>query len=145
MRSILNTTRQVTSRSQAPTSEYAILYMGGRGELAQSVSGNYGREIRPIYELGSPNVVWVGGHEQGTLELGRIVGKRGFFAGLGEDECGVVRPVSINLGSGPCVTIAAGGLHFHDAMIERLSFSMNVGSLEITETISMRVANMSRA
>jgi hypothetical protein len=144
MKSIFNTNRQVTSRAQVASSEYAIVQLGGRSELAQQVTGNYGREIRQIYEIGSPNIMWVGGHESGALNFSRIVGTGGFFDGLDNGECGVIRPVSINLGGGPCVAVASGGLHFGEAMLERVDFSLSVASVEITEGISLRVATMSR-
>ena len=118
---------------------------GARTELGQNVQGNYSRQIQTIFEIGSPNVIWLAGHEQGTLTFSRLVGSRGFFSGWTPDECGVIKPVSISLGAGPCVSAASGGLAFEGAMVESVNFSMQSGTLEISEGISLRVATLSRA
>lgn len=142
--SIFNTTRQVRNKAQIASSEYALVSIGGRTELGQSVTGSYGRQIQTILEIGSPNIMWIGGHEQGTLSFGRVVGSKGFFDGWEGDDCGEIRPVAISLGTGPCVAAANGGLRFGGTQIENVGFSMSSGSLEISETISMRVATLSR-
>ncbi len=143
--SLFNTSRNVRSRAQVASSEYALVTIGARTELGQSVNGSYTRQIQTIFEIGSPAIMWLAGHEQGTLSFSRLVGARGFFSGWEGEECGEIRPVSIGLGGGPCVAAASGGLRFGGTMIEGVNFSMAAGTLEITEGISLRVASMSRA
>ena len=145
MRSIFNTQRTVKPSGQIASSEYALISIGGRTELGQSVTGSYSRTIQTVHELGSPNVAYVSGHEQGQLSFNRIVGSNGFFSGWDADACGLIRPVSISLGGGPCVASARGGLRFGGAMVEAISFEMTAGTLEIREGIQMRVATMGRA
>ncbi len=143
--SIFGTSRNVRSRGQIASSEYALVTIGSRTELGQSVSGTYTRQIQTIFEIGSPNLYWLNGHEQGTLSFQRLVGSRGFFAGWDGDECGEIRPVSISLAGGPCVAAASGGLRFGHSVIEGFNFSLAAGTLEITEGISLRIGSLSRA
>jgi hypothetical protein len=145
MRTIFNTDRVTRSRAQLASSEYALVTVGGRSELGQSVQGSYNRQIQTIFEIGNPAITWLAGHEQGNMTFQRLVGNRGFFDGWEGDECGVITPVSINLGGGPCVAVAAGGLRFDNAMIEGLNWSITAGTLEIMEGVSMRIGSMGRA
>ena len=142
--SIFNTKRETRSRGQVASSEYALVTIGKRTELGQSVNGTYTRQIQTIFEIGSPNVLWLAGHEQGTLNFSRLVGSRGFFSGWDVDQCGQITPVSINLGGGACVAAASGGLSFGGPMIDSVNFSMQAGTLEITEGVNLRVATMGR-
>lgn len=144
-KSIFNTDRQTRAPGQIASSEFALVKIGARTELGQSVNGTYTRQIQTIFELGSPNILWLAGHEQGTLTFNRLVGSRGFFSGWEGDACGEIKPVSIDLSSGPCAKVATGGLTFRNAMIESVNFAMQSGTLEISEGISMRVASMGRS
>lgn len=140
--SIFNTNRNTRSKAQIASSEYALVTIGARTELGQSIQGAYNRQIQTIFEIGSPAIMWLAGHEQGTLTFQRLVGSRGFFSGWEGDQCGSIRPVSVSLSGGPCVAAASGGLSFDGTMIEGVNFSMQAGTLEITEGVSLRVASM---
>lgn len=142
--SIFNTTRQANSRARAASSEYALVTLGGRTELGQSVTGNYTRQIQTIFEIGSTGIMWISGHEQGSLAFSRLVGAQGFFSGWNPDGCGEIKPVAINLSGGPCVAVARGGLGFDGTILESYNFALQAGTLEITEGVNLRVANLSR-
>ena len=144
MKTAFGTTRQVSSSGRVASSEYAIVTVGGRSELGQSLRGSYTRQIQTIHELGSTGVIWVSGFESGQLGFQRLVGKGGFFQGWNGSECGIIQPVSVDLGGGGCVAIASGGLRFTDAMIESFDFSMQAGTVQISEGVNMRVGAMSR-
>ena len=89
-RTIFNTQRTVKSSGQVASSEYALVTIGGRTELGQSVSGSYTRQIRDLYELGSTTVLWLTGREMGNMTFNRLVGARGFFDGWGGEDCGEI-------------------------------------------------------
>lgn len=144
MRTIFGTNRNVRSSGRLASSEYAIVTVGGRSELGQSVQGTYQRTIETIHELGSTGVLWVPGFESGSLQFQRLVGSGGFFAGWNGDACGRITPVSIDIGGGGCVAVSAGGLRFSDTVIESLNFSMQAGSVQISEGVNLRVGSMSR-
>lgn len=144
MTSIFNTARTKPAMGRLASSDYALVTLGGRSELVQSVQGNYGRQIATFHEIGSPNVMWVPGQEEGTLQVQRLVGKAGFFSGWTGDSCGVIRPVSINLSGGPCVAVASGGLQCHDTIVESVNFQLTSQTPAITEGISLKVGTLSR-
>ncbi len=145
MNTLFGTSRTAKSRAQIASSEYAIISVGGKSQLGQNLQGTYMRQIQTIMELGNPGLYWIGGHEQGNLTFQRLVGKGGFFDGWDPDECGILSPCSVDLGSAPCVAAASGGLRFEGSMVEQFNFTMQAGTLEITEGVSLRVASMSRA
>lgn len=142
MKTVFNTNREVRASGRVASSEYAIVTVGGRSELGQSIQGTYGRQIQTIHELGSTGVIWVPGFESGTLNFRRLVGSKGFFSGWTGTACGVINPVSIDLGGGGCVAVASGGLRFSEAMIESFDFSMSAQAVEITEGVSMKIGAM---
>lgn len=144
MRTLLNSSRDIRSRGQLSSSEYALIQVGTRTELGQNLQGSYNRTIKTVVELGSPNVMWLGGIEQGQATFQRLVGSKGFFDGWDGDECGVISPVAINLGGGPCVAAASGGLAFADSMFEGFNFSLQAGVLEISEGCTIRFGSMKK-
>jgi len=143
MKSIFNTTRNKPALGRVASSEYALINVGGRTELIQSVQGSYGRQVQSYHEVGTPNVAWVSGSEEGALQIQRLVGKNGFFDGWTGDTCGIIKPVAINLSGGPCVAVATGGLQFHDAIVESVSFQLAV-TPAITESVSIKVGTLAR-
>lgn len=144
MPTIFGTTRTAKASGEMASSEFAKVTLGGETTLGQNVTGSYNRQIQTIFELGNPNVYWIGGHEQGTLSLGRLVGKNGFFANLTTGNCGEITPVGINIAAGTCTT-GSGGLSISDAVVESVGFQMSAGELQIGETVSIRFSSLSRS
>jgi hypothetical protein len=144
MKSIFNTQRTAAATGRVASADYALVTVAGRSELVQSIQGQYGRRIESFHEVGSPNVNYVPGHEEGTLQIQRLVGKLGFFDGWTGDNCGVIRPVAVTLQGGPCVAVAAGGIQCSDTIVESVSFQFGSTGPSITESVSMRVGTMSR-
>lgn len=144
MSSIFNTTRTAKASGEISSSEYAKVTLGGIVSLGQSVSGNYNRQISTVFEIGNPNIYWVGGHEQGTLSISRLVGKNGFFHNINPGACGEISPVGIDLSAGQCTT-GGSGLSIQDTMVEGLTWTLSAGALEITEGVSLRFATLSRS
>jgi hypothetical protein len=143
MQSIFGTTRTKPAFGRVASSEYAIINVGGNTELLQSVNGQYGRQVQTYYEIGTPNVNWVPGSEEGSLSISRLVGKGGFFDGWQGNECGVISPVSINLSGGPCIAVARGGLQFQDAMIVSVAFQIAT-TPGIMESMEMKIGMFAR-
>lgn len=144
MNSIFNTARTKPATGRIASSQYAVITVGGNSELIQTVQGTYGRTVESYYEIGSTNVMWVPGSEEGTLGIGRLIGNAGFFSGWEGNECGIISPIAINLSGGPCVAQAKGGLQFQDAMVVSVSFTMQAASPGITEDIQLKVGTFSR-
>ena len=144
MPTIFNTNRSTKTSGAMASSEYAKLTLGGVVTLGQSVQGNYTRKVQTIFEIGNPNIYWIGGHEEGTLGVQRLVGKGGFYENISPGACGEITPVSIGLNGGPCVS-GAGGLTITDAVLESVSFGMSAGTLEINEGVNIKFASLSRS
>jgi hypothetical protein len=143
MSSIFGTTRTNSASGALASSEFAKVTLGGVTTLGQDVQGTYTRQIQTLFELGNPNIYWLGGHEQGTFNFSSLVGKAGFFASLPSSSCGEISPVSVDLLGGQC-SAAGGGLTVSDAVIENVNWRMAAGTLEISEGVSLRFATLSR-
>ncbi len=54
--------------------------IGGKGSdagfLIQNMQANYTQNVTRLYEIGSPNVYYVGGRTQGSASIQRVVGPR---------------------------------------------------------------------
>jgi hypothetical protein len=136
--------KDIKSSDQVASSEYAVLTVGSRQSLVQSVQASYARELRPLFEVGAPAVYWVSGHSNGQIVVSRLVGVSGFLSGLSgmAGNCGAVTPVNIQLGGGPCVAKASGSVSFDGGQVESVNFNLSAGQLEIVEGFTIRVAAM---
>lgn len=136
--------RIVKSANQLASSEYARISVGGNVTLGQNVTANYGQQIRPLYEIGAPSVMFVAGHAQGTVSVGRLVGNNGFFQTFQGTQCGRIQPVSISGGGGgPCSGGGGGSISFDGGIIESVSLQITAGQIEMTEGVVIKVATMS--
>lgn len=135
--------REIKSSNQLASSEYAVLTVSGKVDLCQSVNIDYGQDIRPIYEVGSPSVYFVAGHAQGTVSFGRLAGAGGLFSNVSGAACGVISSLSLEIGAGGCYAGGGGSVSFEGGFVERINLSMQAGAIEITEGATIRVATMS--
>jgi hypothetical protein len=140
--------KEVRSTNQLASSEFALMTVGSAQSLLQQVQANYAQELRPIYEIGSPAVYWVGGHASGQIQVSRLVGNSGFLGTLGSvaGNCGKINPVRIQFsGAGACYASVSGGLLFDGAILESVTFSLDAGRVEVVEGFNLRVSNLSKS
>ena len=140
--------KEIKSTQQLVSSEFAILTAGGPQSLLQQVGANYAQELRPIYEIGSPAVYWIGGHSSGQITVSRLVGTQGILASLGSaaGTCGAIDPVRITLqGGSPCFAGGGSGILFGGSMLESVNFNLDAGRVEIAEGFNLRVSSMSKS
>jgi hypothetical protein len=52
----------------------SIAGVDARGMIVQAVSFNYNQQVSLLYELGSPNVYYIGGRAQGSATISHIAG-----------------------------------------------------------------------
>lgn len=131
------------------TSEFASLSIGGRVSLTQNVSGQYGRQVRTMYESGSSNVYFLHGNSTGNITCSAAVGSKGFFNALNSTlaKCGKVDSISVDiLPGGKCSTSTGGkgGLTFSGGMVEGLQFAFQTGLEAVTEGFTIMVAEMNK-
>lgn len=144
---ILGYTRDVKPNGQLYSSEFATISIGGRMSLVQSVQGSYGHTVQPRFETGSPTLYWLTGQPMGQVQIGRLVGKGGFFATFNqlENSCAELLSLTVGLdGNGGCTAVqgAAGGLFLDGGVVANMSFGFSAGALEVQEGASIQVASM---
>ena len=140
--------REVKPNGQITSSEFATLYMGGKMDLVQNVTAQYGQSVNAKFEVGSPTLYWVTGQPQGSVNFGRLVGRGGFLSRFGElkDSCGKIVKLHIGLdGTGGC-TAAQGaggsGVNFDGGVPESLQIQFSAGTLEVSEGVAIKVASL---
>lgn len=133
--------------AQIISSEFAIISLGGaQVSLAQSIDGIYQQEVRPVMSIGDPNIYWVTGHPQGTVQLQRLCGKTGFLSAFQGGRCGRIESVTVSATRGQVCADAAGGggrATFTGGVIQQVGFSMKAGAAEIFESAVIKVASLS--
>jgi hypothetical protein len=144
--------RDVNANGAVLTSEFATINLGGGiVRLVQNVNASYNQQVQSKFEAGSPSLYWVTGQAQGTVQMGRLLGRDGWFAGFStfEDACGELKSLTIGLdGNSGCAAVRpAGGstLQFSDAVPESLTLNFTAANLEVQEGITIRVATMSKS
>lgn len=147
---ILGYSRDVRPNGQIFSSEFATISMGGRMALVQGVEASYGQTVTPMFEVGSPTLYWLTGQPMGQVQIGRLVGKGGFFSAFGqiENSCASLLGLRIGLdGTGGCTAAQASsgsGLSFDGGVVANLTASFNAGDLQVQEGATIQVASMRR-
>lgn len=134
--------REIGSTKQISSSEFATIMVGGRINLCQNVGANYGQEIKPVFDIGSPTVYFINGHASGTISFGRLAGEGKFFPNLRDTQCGKISPVSINSQGSACFA-GSGDLNFAGAVVQSVALAINSGAIEINESANIMVGSMS--
>jgi len=128
------------------SSDNAFLLIGGNVQLLQNVEGRYRHKVIPRYQASSSQMFWVSGQPGGEISTGRLVSKGGFFAGMPLDSA-ACRLVSATIGVNPgCSTFSvangAGSLTFSGGIVAEVGASINVGNLEVSESMTMIVSGL---
>ena len=132
--------------AQVVSSEFATVSAGGgQISLVQQVQVDYQQEIRPVFAVGDPNLYWVTGHPQGTVQIVRMAGKTGFFSAFKSGKCGRIDSLSVNATQGLVCAEGVGGggtLSFTGAIVQGVQLNMQAGRVEIMEGVTVRVASL---
>lgn len=138
--------RTGNSAAQVVSSEFATVTVGGSVvTLVQSLNAQYQQEIKPLFSVGDPNLYFVTGHPQGTIQLMRASGKTGFLQAFRGGQCGRVDSITVSATRGqPCATGVTGGgrATFTGGIVQSVGFSIQAGRVEIYESVDVRVASM---
>lgn len=139
--------RTGNSMAQVISSEYATVSLAGAEvSLVQSVNADYQQEVRPVMAIGDPNLYWVSGHPQGTVQIQRMCGKTGFLSAFRGGRCGRIDSMMVNATRGQvCADGVTGGGRavFTGGILMGVGFNMRAGQTEIFETATIRVASLS--
>jgi hypothetical protein len=137
-----------TKSKEIFSSDFATVSFGDeKARLVQSVQGNYGHRVEPRYEAGSSALYWVNGQPSGTVNINRLVGTKGWFAGLRDANiaCALFKPITVKLdGDGNCdLTAEEDTIKMEDVILQNVAFNFSAGGLDVTESLSFQVSKMS--
>lgn len=140
--------RTTKSSKELGSSEFAVININGKSpSLVQALQYSYGREVNPVFEVGSSSVFFQGGRATGQVSMSRLVGKQGFQALIeGADEkCGEIGAITVQLRGGQCKAAPAGRsrITFDDAMLTSVGGELSAATANITESAQMLIAGMS--
>lgn len=117
----------------------------GEGHIAlvQTFEGSMSHQVTQQYEVGSSAIYLVVGNPSARFTCSALVSKEGFFAPFSKiassAACGELKTVNVNLGSeldcDPVITSRATA-KFTGAICDTLSFSIQAGGNQITQTAS---------
>ena len=134
--------RTIGSSSELASSEYAVLSIGSKVNLCQSVNASYQQEIKPVYEVGNASVHYIMGHAGGQIRFARLAGAGKFWSNLSSSNCGQISAVSINSNGSACYA-GGGSLNFDGAAVQSVGLNISTGAIEISEEATIMVASMS--
>jgi len=142
MKDVFGRERTAVSSGEIASSEAAIITAGGEQALVQSVTCNYSQAIDTVTEIGKPNVYWVPGKSNGTINISKLVGKK-FFEGWTGTTCGAIESLAVKVSGESCGFSGSGGVDFDGGMLESVGFNMTAQQMQITNQCTIRVASMS--
>lgn len=143
MQDIFNYNRSSKSAGQVASSEFAVISMGGKQSLVQSVTVNYGQMVTPITQVGDVNIYFMAGRAQGSVNCAKLVGAGGFLSGWRGAECGKITPMSVNLSGSRCGFVGKGSLTFDGGILESVTITLSAEQLQISESATIKIASMS--
>lgn len=148
-RDIFSYTGDVKEKQIVAARNAALDLGGGRVALVQSMEGSYGHQVQPVYEAGSSSVYFVNGNPQGTFSYSALVGTQGWFAGFPTaGACASLRTINIDLISdNPACDVQVSmhnNIKFEGAILTQVSFSIQAGSLQISNSGTFTCAKMIR-
>lgn len=117
----------------------------GAGALVQSATWNVRREAQMIYELGSPNIYYVGNRRSGTIQLSRVVAASEIYQKLIDKFGDMCSPESFELEvSGGCGGEAERSRTYtmKFAIMMSLQGSVEAQSIVVNETMDFMFSDM---
>lgn len=143
MQDIFNYNRTSKSAGQVASSEFAVISLGGKQSLVQSVTVQYGQTIQPIVQIGDVNIYLMAGRAQGSVQASKLVGGGGFLSGWKGKECGKISSMSVNMNGGRCGFSGGGSLSFDGGILESVNITLSAEQLQISESATIKIASMS--
>lgn len=128
------------------SSDTAAISIGGdQFSIVQNYQASYQHRVEPRYELGSSDLFWVNGRPTGQVQISKLVGEDGLLRRFdgGEAACGDLKNLSIDLDGGSCDQ-SGGGLSFAGAKLQQVSAQAQAGGLEISESATFMIAEMTK-
>ena len=144
MADIFGYDKPAKSSGQVASADYAAVTVGSKNALVQSVDASYSQKIEEIMQVGDTQVYWLPGRPQGKLDVSKLVGGGGFFSGWTLSDCGKINNATVNVAGGRCGFNGGGSLSFTGGVVENVQMRLGTDKQTIAETISIKVASMSK-
>lgn len=135
--------RNARSSGQVASSEFAVISVGGKQSLVQSVNVSYQQQLEQVGQIGDSNVYWLPGRPMGNLSCSKLVGAGGFLSGWRGSQCGKITPLSITVDGGKCGFTGRGNLQFDGGIIQSFNIALSAQQLQISETVNIQIASLS--
>ena len=145
MQDIFNYNRTSRAAGQVASSEFAVISLGGRQSLVQSLNVQYGQQVTPIVQVGDVNVYLMSGRAQGTVACTKLVGGGGFLADWRNSDCGKITPMGVTLSGSRCGFSGSGSLTFDGGILESVNIAFSSNDLQISQSANFRIASMRAA
>lgn len=136
--------RQVGAVESISSSEALRITGVGGNDLIQSISLQYGQQIRTLFAVGTSNIYFVGGQSQGTLDFERVSACGNMFDGLDGANCGKIGTITLSGNGASSCFCAPGGVTLTDCMLESVSLRAQAGQVEVLEGGRIRVATLKK-
>jgi hypothetical protein len=117
----------------------------GAGALVQSANWNVRREAQMIYELGSPNIYYVGNRRSGTIQLNRVVAASEVYQSLIDKFGDMCSPKAFELEvSGGCggEAVRTRTYTMNFAILMGIQGSVEAQSIVVNEQIDFMFSDM---
>lgn len=116
----------------------------GKGMLIQQMQFDYQQQVQMIYEVGEPNVYYVGGHAQGSAQVSRIVGPGKAMASFFTKYGNICSPGDCNFKAKGGCGGASGGVTYNlkHCVLNRVGASVTAQEIIITETLGLMFADL---
>lgn len=118
------------------------------GFMMQQLNGNYQQQVTRVYEIGSPNVYYIGGRTAGTLGSQRIVGPRKiareFYLTYGDVCKARTNSLQISAQSGCDAGVALERMNYscHFVVVTQVGFAMAAQDNVINESLQMMFSSL---
>ena len=119
--------------------ENCVLDFGdGKVSLLQQAELTYSHKIDPVYEVGSADVYFVNGGANGSLTFQSVVGRQGFFdgLGLGSQACGALSTLSITaVDTNNCgfKIEKNNAIRIEGALLQQVTLRFQVGNYQVAQ------------
>ena len=146
--------RNVSTLAGVFTSDAAVLEFTGGGagdrfsQLVQQVQFSYAQTITRLYEVGGPNIYYVGGRTQGQMNVNRIIGPKGTVCGFYNkfgDVCSANENViGLDLSAENCLNGEAGGGKYtmKNVVITQVGIAVAAQDMIINENTTMMFSSL---
>ena len=129
------------------TGQNALLDIDGKVSLGTSIQVAYERQLNALPEFSSSDLYYVTGPASGTVTVGAMVSKAGFFKNLGlnSGNCGTIEKIVLSLGgtNGCAQVTSSSAIHVKNAVLARVGVTVEAGPRPINQNVVFLISFLS--